>query len=95
MRRRNCGIDGRPVLFMLGALTTITATKKPSRERRSPRLPPDLIDGLRSLGMVTVTPLDVECDGGADTRTLGTDGVAQGEVLRAVFLHLRAQGSGR
>ena len=89
VRRRNCGIDGRPVLFY-ARRTTITATKKPSRRRT--QAAPDLIDGLRSLGLVAVTPTQAV----AALKSLypsGTDGVSQGEVLRAVFLHLRAQGS--
>jgi hypothetical protein len=93
VRRRNCGIDGRPVLFYARRVA-ITATK-PSRRRTqtAPKVNDhaDLIEGLRCLGMLTVAATEV----GAAVKTIypsGTDGVAQGEVLRAIFLHLRAQG---
>ncbi len=93
VKRRNCGIDGRPVLFY-ARRATITTTK-PSRKRSQPPAKvndhADLIEGLRSLGMVAVAAAQVE----AAVKSLypsGIDSVSQGEVLRAVFLNLRAQG---
>jgi hypothetical protein len=70
------------------------ASTKPSRRRTQagPKVNDhaDLIEGLKSLGMVAVAATQVE----AAVKSLypsGIDGVSQGEVLRAVFLHLRAQ----
>jgi hypothetical protein len=52
----------------------------------------DLMDGLRALGLVAVTVSQVE----SAVKALypsGVNEVGQGEALRAVFLHLRAQES--
>ena len=93
VRRRNCGIDGRPVLFYAKRILT---PKKLIRPPRKPIEPikrndhTDLLEGLRSLGLLTVTAVHVE----AAMKSLypsGVNGTNQGEVLRAVFLHLRAQ----
>ena len=54
----------------------------------------DLLDGLRSLGLTTVTAPQVT----AAMKDLFPKGVMEmehGEVLRAVFLHLKRQNSGR
>ena len=53
----------------------------------------DLIDGVRALGLMTATTAQV----GAAVKELypsGVNGTDQGELLRNVFLHIRAQGSG-
>lgn len=91
VRKRNCGVDGRPVLFY--ARHSVVA--QPSRRRAKPTgrnspLHADLIDGLRSLGLIDVSPSMV----GDTVRRLYPDGVASedgGEVLRSVFLSLKRQ----
>ena len=52
----------------------------------------DLLDGLRSLGLTTVTAAQVTSVS-EELYPSGTVGVDQGEVLRAVFLHLKRQNS--
>ena len=96
VRRRNCGIDGKPVLFY--ARRAITATKKASRQlaKAKPKHDDhaDLCEGLKYLGLLAVTSADVEL--AIKTRyPSGVGQTDQGEVLRALFLHLRTQGSGR
>ena len=52
-----------------------------------------LVDGLNALGLTTATAAQVE----RTTRELfpqGTTGIDQGEVLRAVFLHLKRKNTG-
>ena len=97
VRRRNCGVDGRPVLFY-AKRTPLVPSGRPLRPTKKTVSPPvsdqhgDLIDGLRALGLVTVTAAQVN----AAIKSLyptGVNGVDQGDVLRAVFLHLRAQES--
>ena len=92
VRKRNCGIDGKPLLFYSRRVPTPT---KPQRSvtKRPPPKPANhhasLIAGLAALGL-DVTPMQVE----SAANTLYPNGlgeVAQGEVLRAVFLHLRRQ----
>ena len=97
VRRQNCGIDGRPVLFY--ARRTViapTAIRRPkaTTSRQPSNDHADLVEGLRSLGILTATAAQV----GMAMKQLypsGVNGTGQGEVLRSVFLHLRAQGSER
>jgi hypothetical protein len=99
VRRRNCGVDGRPVLFYARRSQIVPGNRQPRPTKKKPSPPvsdkhDDLTDGLRALGLVTVTASQVD----AAMKVLypnGASNVAHGEVLRAVFLHLRAQESSR
>jgi hypothetical protein len=96
VRRRNCGIDGRPVLFYARRATTSVPQPRRKKHEAVAKVNDhtDLIEGLKSLGLATVTTAQVE----AALKSLypsGANGTDQGEVLRAIFLHLRAQGLGR
>jgi hypothetical protein len=87
VRRRNCGVNGQVVLLYPRRQPAPTTPKKVSP---APAPHADLLDGLRSLGLASVTAADV----GATVKTLypqGTAGVGEGEVIRAVFLHLQSQ----
>ena len=89
VRRRNCGIDGKPLMFYSRRLS--------STKKRTPvRIPKQandnyghLIDGLKSLGLI-VAPAQVAA-AIKDIYPNGIVGTAQGEVLRAVFLHIKRQ----
>ena|ERR1700677_4679537 len=86
VRRRNCGVNGQVVLFYARRQTMPMKLKKLSPV---PSLHTDLLDGLHSLGLASVTAADV----GAVVKELyphGTASIDQGEVIRAVFLHLKA-----
>ena len=92
VRRRNCGIDGKPILFYARRLGTAPARPKAAK----PKLEPKgggvtaLVDGLNALGLATATASQVE----RATKELfpgGTGSIDQGEVLRAVFLRLKRQ----
>jgi hypothetical protein len=95
VRRRNCGVNGKPILFYARRAPTTTA---PARPRKGTAKPPknqhaDLLDALHGLGLLAVTAAQV----GAAVKEVfpqGTAGVAEAEVVRAVFLHLRRQDSG-
>ena len=95
-RRRNCGVDGKPILFYCrrndagqkrtAARPTIGKVKEVVKKYT------DLIDGLASLN-VTMTVAQVE----PLLKELfpnGTDGVDPGEVIRAVFLRIQRQNTG-
>lgn len=95
-RRRNCGVDGKPVLFYCrrndagqprsASRPTIGKVKEVVKKYT------DLIDGLAALN-VTVTVAQVE----PLLKELfpnGTDGVDIGEVVRAVFLRIHRQNPG-
>jgi len=93
VRRRNCGVNGQPVLFYARGHRPAPPTKplrsaKPKPKTDAPHA--DLIDGLKSLGLGSVTADQV----GAALKVLypsGAEGVAEGDVMRAVFLHLKRQ----
>ncbi len=94
MRRRNCGIDGRPVLFYARRLGSAPAGPKATKPKLEPKGKDvaALVDGLNALGLTTATAAQVQ----RVTQELfakGTEGIDQGEVLRAVFLHLKRKNS--
>ena len=88
------GQDGRPILFYARRATpapTKPKSAKPKLEaKRGDVLA--LIDGLNDLGFTAATAAEVQ----RVTDELyphGTAGLDRGEVLRAVFLHLKRQNS--
>jgi hypothetical protein len=95
VRRKNRGVNGEPVLFYARRRATEPPKRMPRESRPAPRNKDiaALLDGLTSLGLTTVIGAQVE----AVTKELypnGTEGLDQGEVLRAVFLHLKRRDSG-
>ena len=87
VRRRNCGVNGQVVLFYARRQAAPIKPKKLSC-KYSPHS--DLLDGLKSLGLMSATAADV----GAAVKELfpkGTAGINEGEVLRAVFLALKSK----
>jgi hypothetical protein len=94
VRRRNCGIDGKPVLFYASRLPSSPRRPKPAKPKLEAKGKDvsALVDGLNALGLTTATAAQVE----RTTKELfpqGTDGLDQREVLRAVFLHLKRKNS--
>jgi hypothetical protein len=92
VRRRNCGIDGKPILFYSGRLAPSAKKTKVHFEPKGKDVA-SLVDGLNALGLATATAAQVE----KLTKELfpgGTAGLDQGEVLRTVFLHLKRRNSG-
>jgi len=95
-RRRNCGVDGKPILFY--CRRNDAGQKRPAprptigRVKEVVKKYTDLIDGLAALN-VSVTVAQVE----PLVKELfpnGTDGVDPGEVIRAVFLRIQRQNPG-
>ncbi len=94
VRRRNCGMDGKPVLFYSSRLSGPRKSKpvKPKLEAKRGDVAA-LVAGLNALGLTTATAAQIE----RVTQELypqGTAGTDQGEVLRAVFLTLKRKNSG-
>lgn len=91
VRRRNCGVNGRPVMFY-PARSTAPLPKRPAKSK--PLSKPtsqhdELIDSLAALGLV-VTSQQVE----AAIQECYPSGVAdtcQGGVVRTLFLYLKRQ----
>jgi hypothetical protein len=92
VRRKNRGIDGRPVLFY-----SRRRAIEPARRKKRAKPPParskdiaSLLDGLNALGLTTATAAQV-VEVTMQLFPQGTKGLDQAEVLRAVFLHLKRQ----
>lgn len=95
VRRRNCGINGQPVLFYSRGHrpTAPTRLRRPARpERDKGRNHAELIDGLAALGLTT-TAAEVEA-ALSILFPVGPEATDAGEVLRAVFLYLKRQNKG-
>lgn len=92
VRRRNCGIDGKPVLFYAARHSV---PKPTPRRRPTPKATDryaDILEGVRALGLTTATAAQVQQ---AITESFpdGPAGVNPGEIIRAVFLSVRRQNS--
>jgi hypothetical protein len=88
VKRRNVGINGRVVLFYTKRLPTPAPTAKAQNGQVNGHHA-ELLDGLKGLGLASVTAAQVE----AAVKKLypkGVKAVTSGELLRTVFLHLRA-----
>lgn len=96
VRRRNCGVNGKPVLFYARGHRSTTPAAKPSKpplaKPKTTAAHADLIDGLSALGLVA-TPAQVG-EAVAALYPAGVNGTDWGHVLRAVFLRLKASGHG-
>jgi hypothetical protein len=91
VRRRNCGVNGRPVLFYARRFGTPLPKPKTTPPKNSHKHG-DLIEGLRALGLTTVKCSDVEA-AIAKCFPSGRSAVDDETVLRTVFLHLKRQNS--
>ena len=90
VRHRNCGIDGKPVLFYARRMVIAPSRPRPSRKKTAVVNDQhnDLTEGLKSLGLIDVTAAQV----GAMVKELypcGVKDVDEGEVLRSVFLAIQ------
>jgi hypothetical protein len=92
VRRRNFGLNGRPVLFYARRLGAPISKAKATPPKNSHKHA-DLIEGLRALGLTSVRCSDVEA-AIQQTLTRGKVGIDDDTVLRTVFLHLKRQDSG-
>jgi len=92
VRRRNCGVNGKPVLFYAPRGSVPTS---PPRRKSKPKTAPahaTVLDGVRALGLTMATVAQVD----AAVKHLfpaGIDDVDPGEVIRQVFLSLKRQDS--
>lgn len=98
VRRRNCGIDGKPILFY-SRRVEIRPTPPRSSRITEPKTRPlatvehaELLEALQSLGMASATTAQVK-SAMAELFPQGTAGVDQGEVIRAIFITLKRQNS--
>lgn len=95
VRKRNCGIDGKPILFYARRLGSAPSQPKPPKPKLEAKRGDAmaLVDGLNALGLTAATAAQVQ----RVTEELypqGMIGIDQREVLRAVFLHLKRKNTG-
>jgi len=94
VRRRNCGIDGKAILFYArrtgSVVPAIKRKKRPTQPKQGRYV--EIVEGVRALGLTTVTPAQVEAAVCARYNG-GIERVAMIEVIRAVFLDLKRQNS--
>jgi len=90
VRRRNCGVDGKPILFYARRLGTAPAKPKKAKAPAATVNPQhaDLLEGVRSLGLASVTAADI-AKALKEIFPSGVENQEDGEILRAVFLHLK------
>ena len=92
VRRRNFGVNGKVVMFYARRSSTPSTVrpKKPKDKPAGVDRYAEVVDGLKTLGLTTITAAQAgeavrECFPG------GTTGIEPGQVIRAVFLHLRGK----
>jgi hypothetical protein len=92
VRRRNCGIDGKPILFYAWrsgvSVSSAKPRRKPTPTKKSEYV--EIVDGVKALGLTSVTAAQVEAAVAVRYKSV-TAGVDQGEVIRTVFLDLKRQ----
>ncbi len=92
VRRRNCGINGQPVLFYTkGSHPASSVTRLKKSNSKQPKHTA-LVEAVRSLGLASTTATQID----VALKALYPDGandIDQGEVIRAVFVHLQRQNS--
>lgn len=90
VRRRNCGINGKPVLFYARRGGERSPTKKRTPKPKSDGKLKAILDAVRSLGLAAATEQQI-------AQTIdklfpsGVAAVDQAEVIRSVFVHLQRQ----
>jgi predicted DNA-binding transcriptional regulator AlpA len=95
VRRRNCGINGQPVLFYARRLPSGPTPAKPTRSKTArakptPKAEPhaDLLAAVHALGLTAVTAAQL-AKAVVEVFPNGTTGVDDGELVRSVFLRLK------
>lgn len=95
VRRRNFGVNGKPVLFYAKGHQVEQPVEAPRPVKRPAKLKPkeeshEILAAVRGLGLVTATADQVN----AAVKIAfpdGVTGVDQGQVIRSVFLELKRQ----
>ena len=94
VRRRNFGVNGKPVLFYAkGHQQTAQPVEAPRPTKRpAKKMPKDdcseILAAVRGLGLVMVTSDQVSA-AMKSAFPKGVDGIDQGQIIRSVFLQLK------
>jgi hypothetical protein len=95
VRKKNIGINGKVVMFYSRRPNNTPTTPKAKKPQTNPAgsdRHADVVDGLKALGLVTVTTTQV-AEAVGQLFPKGTEKVEPGEVIRAVFVHLHSKNS--
>lgn len=95
VRRKNCGVNGKPILFYSTRypLSQVTKTGKSTKsESKSSNQYGDLLNNLRALGLEAVTTGQISAVMN-ELFPRGTADLDSGEVIRAAFLRLKRRDS--
>ncbi|QDU80477.1 hypothetical protein Pla110_22070 [Polystyrenella longa] len=92
VRRRNCGVNGKPILFYSRGTATPTSKPKRVKQPSASQKYNELINDLASLGLTNVKGKDIEQAVGECFPT-GINQTDESVVLQTVFLHLKRQDS--
>lgn len=92
VRRRNCGVDGRMILFYFRRRTTkVVAIRRHAQPKQAPVAEyVEIVTSVQALGLTTATAAQV----GDVIRQMypsGVAGIDPGQVIRAVFLAIKQQ----
>ena len=90
VRQRNCGVDGKPILFYArrNDVGVPRKTRKPSAPKPKSNQHHHIVERLKALGLQSATSSKVD----AAVKKLfpnGTKTVNDAEVVRVIFLHLQ------
>jgi len=91
VRKRNCGIDGRPILFYAprGSAPSPTRKRKPKKPTGQYQ---EVLEGVQGLGLANATSDQIESVIQQEFPT-GIVNASLGEVIRKVFLSINRQNS--
>jgi hypothetical protein len=90
VRHRNCGVDGKPILFYARRGGAATSPIKRPKKAKPNLAHGAVLDAVKSLGLVSATADQV----GSAIRILfprGVESADQADVIRGVFVHLQRQ----
>jgi hypothetical protein len=92
VRRRNCGVNGEPILFYARRVPTETPNARKRKPIQSDGQHSEILESVKALGLASVTLADVQTIV-TELFPNGSDSRDRGEVSRAVFLQLKRQNS--
>ncbi len=91
VRRRNCGIDGKPILFYAPRNSIPSSPKRPSKAKHGNDQHAEIVDGVRALGLtVSMAQVDAAI---TELFPAGLGRVDPGDVIRQVFLSIKRKNS--
>ena len=92
VKRRNCGVNGKPILFYASRHPLNGQPRRPAKPKANPKPGSEYAGLIESLACLGLTASGQQID--AAVKECFPEGIQKldsGEVVRAVFLHLKRQ----